>query len=98
MDFGGECMRALVDFSSLTDEEKSDLANRLLDRAMARGLVIDLPERREPYTCAEAAKALNVSVSTVHNLVKAGRLQVIAGLSVKMITAESLRAVRDARG
>ena len=88
-------MKVLVDFSSLTDAERDDLAARLLVQAKAEGLAVDLPERREPYTVKEAAKALNVSFKTVYNLVDAERLQVVKGLSVKMVTADSLHAVRD---
>lgn len=90
-------MNVTLDFSSLTDAEQDVLAGKLLEAAEARGLAVALPERRSPYTVAEAVRELNVSTSTVYNLAKADRLRVIPGLSVKMLTAESVHALRDGR-
>lgn len=90
-------MNVTVNFSSLTDAEQGVLAGKLLEQAEARGLAVALPERRSPYTVAEAMVELNVSRSTVYNLAHAERLRVIPGLSVKMLTADSVHALRDGK-
>ena len=91
-------MRLAVEFSSLSDVERDDLAGRLLVQAEELGLAVRLPERTRPYTVAEAAMELNVSKGSVYNMVEAERLVVVAGLAVKMVTAGSLHAVRDGLG
>lgn len=83
---------------ALGAEQVGAVAEVMLEQMKAKGLVMVRPEREEPYTCAEAVTALNVSLGTVYNLIKAVRLVVIKGLSVKMIAAHSLHAFREGRG
>tara|TARA_R110000764_G_scaffold101018_3_gene186295 strand:- start:605 stop:883 length:279 start_codon:yes stop_codon:yes gene_type:complete len=91
-------MNVMVDFSSLSEVERDDLAARLLVQAEKSSLAVRLPERVRPYSVDEAVLELGVSDSTVRRLVEAGRLRVVAGVGRVLIVAESLHGLMQGKG
>ena len=82
---------------SLADLDEDQLGSLILRKAQELGMIIAAPERQEPYTAAEAAEALNVSLATIYDQIKTGQLPIIPRLSIKRIPAWVIRT-RQAGG
>lgn len=67
------------------------LAEAMLVVAEKKGLAVKLPERRRPYTKAEAAAVFGLNERTIANWIEAKLLDRISGCGTVLITAESVR-------
>jgi excisionase family DNA binding protein len=77
-----------VEFGKVDEDLMGDL---LLRKAQEAGLLVVPPERREPFTVAEVAAALSVSVDTIYGQIKAGRLPILPRMGVKLVPAWAVR-------
>jgi hypothetical protein len=79
----------------LGDVDEDALGELILRKAEELGMVIVPPEREEPYTVAEAAEALNVSIDTIYAEIKAEKLPAVPRMSVKRVPAWAIRVRQE---
>ena len=77
---------------TLTEEQKAEIIEGLKASMVADGVALREPERTRPYTVAEAAEALTVSVRTVGRWIEAGELVKLSATGKILIPVASVRA------